>query len=159
MNRESRTAEEEFRVPAIVVRVGRIVLLTGLRIFWSRCGIGAYGGRYRKPRRTGMYCRGFLYLWQQTWLVNDAGSNATRPACSLLIISQKKKKGLKWFFVLGSMQMLNELLKGWMTRLGDFYTPPISAAMLLSARSFTVSPKCGATINTNSQPRPWVHSF
>ena len=47
VTREARTAEKGFRVPAIVVRVGGGVLLASLRILWSKCGFGAYGGRYK----------------------------------------------------------------------------------------------------------------
>jgi len=71
-----------------------------------------------------MYCRGVLL---RTWLVNDAAGN-TKVGLQHTHCDPRKRRRGRGGFVLDSMQMLNE---GWMTRLRDFYTPHMSAAVLL----------------------------
>ena len=106
--RESRIAEEGFRVPAIVVRVGGVVL-AGLRILWSKCDVGAYGGWCKKhggERKGRWHTLGglrytvggfFFYGGDRGWLTTRWAMQQGR-ARSLLIIIPEKEEGIEVVF-------------------------------------------------------------
>jgi len=104
-----------------------------------------------------MYCRVVLLcLWRRTRLVNDAAGKGARAGSQLTHYwLGKEKNGLSWllFALVGSMQMLKELLRevdGQVMRL--LY---VCRRASLGTIVYTDSPESGATIDTNSQPRPF----